>query len=36
MNVKFCVKLKNNASDTCVMFSEVYGGEALKKSSVFG
>jgi hypothetical protein len=29
------VKLGNNAIDTCAMFSEVYGGEAMKKSNVF-
>jgi hypothetical protein len=28
------VKLGNNASDTCEMLSEAYGGEAMKKSSV--
>jgi hypothetical protein len=35
VNVKFPVKLENNASDTCAMLSEVYGGEAMKESSVF-
>jgi hypothetical protein len=29
------VKLGKNASDTCAVLSEVYGGEAMKKSSVF-
>jgi len=29
------VKLGKNASDTCAMFSKVYGGEAMKKSIVF-
>jgi hypothetical protein len=29
------VKLEKNASDTCAMLSRVYGGEAMKKSSVF-
>jgi hypothetical protein len=29
------VKLGNNATDTCAILSEVYGGEALKNSSVF-
>jgi len=30
-----CVKLEKNASDTCAMLSEAYGGEDKKKSSVF-
>jgi hypothetical protein len=34
-NIKFCVKLGKNASDTCAMLSEAYGGEAMKKSSAF-
>jgi len=29
------VKLGKNASDTCLIFSEAYGGEAMKMSSVF-
>jgi hypothetical protein len=29
------VKLGQNASDTCAMLSEAYGGEATKNSSVF-
>jgi hypothetical protein len=28
------VKLVNNPSDTCAVFSEAYGGVAMKKSSV--
>jgi hypothetical protein len=32
-NIKFCVKLGNNASDTCAMLSGAYGGEAMKKPS---
>jgi hypothetical protein len=32
--IKFCVKLGNNASDTCAMLSKSYGGEAMRKSSV--
>jgi hypothetical protein len=28
------MKLGNNASDTCAMPSEAYGGEAMKKSSL--
>jgi hypothetical protein len=31
---KFCVKLGEDASDTCAMLSEAYGGEAMKNSSV--
>jgi hypothetical protein len=34
INIKFCVKLGKNASDTCAMLSEAYEGEAMKKSSV--
>jgi hypothetical protein len=34
INVKFFVKLGKNASDTCAMVSEGYGGEAMKKSNV--
>jgi len=29
------VKLGKNASNTCSMLSEAYGGEAMKMSSVF-
>jgi hypothetical protein len=29
-NITFCVKLGKNASDTCAMLSEAYGGEAMK------
>jgi hypothetical protein len=35
INIKFCVKLGKNASDTCTMLYEAYGGEVLKKSSAF-
>jgi hypothetical protein len=35
ISVKFCVKLGKNASDTCEMLSNAYGGEAMKKSHVF-
>jgi hypothetical protein len=28
------VKLGKNASDTCAMLFEAYGGEAMKKSSI--
>jgi hypothetical protein len=34
INDKFCVKLGRNASDTCVVLSETYGGEAMRKSCV--
>jgi hypothetical protein len=34
INIKFCVKLGENASDTCAMLSKAYGGETTKKSSV--
>jgi hypothetical protein len=29
-NIKFCMKLQKNASDTCAMLSEAYGGKAMK------
>jgi hypothetical protein len=35
INIKFCVTLGENASDTCALVSEAYGGEVMKKSSVF-
>jgi hypothetical protein len=35
INIKFCVKLGKNASDTYAMFSEVYGEEAMKKPCAF-
>jgi hypothetical protein len=28
-------EVRKNASDTCVLFSEAYGGEPMKKSHVF-
>jgi hypothetical protein len=31
IHIQFCVKLGKNASDVCEMFSEAYGGEAMKK-----
>jgi predicted secreted protein len=31
INVKFCVKFGKNASDTCAVISETYGGEDKKK-----
>jgi hypothetical protein len=36
INIKFCVKLGDNASDICVMLSQAYRGEAMNKSSAFG
>jgi hypothetical protein len=36
INIKFCVKLGTNASDTCEMLFEAYGGEYMKRSNVFG
>jgi hypothetical protein len=33
INIKFCVKLGNNAPVQCSL--EVYGGEAMKKSRNF-
>jgi hypothetical protein len=35
INIKFCVKLGNNASDTCAVLSEAYGEEAMKTSTCF-
>jgi hypothetical protein len=35
ININFCVKLGRNASCTCAMLSDVYGGEAMKRSSAF-
>jgi hypothetical protein len=35
IKIKFCVKLGKNASESCVMLSEAYGGGALKKLSDF-
>jgi hypothetical protein len=34
-NIKFCMKLGSNASDTCEMISEAYWEEHTKDSSVF-
>jgi hypothetical protein len=34
MNIKFCLNLGKNASDTCAMLSEAYG-EAVRKSNGF-
>jgi len=34
MNIKFCVKLGKNASDTYALFYKAYGGEAMKNSNV--
>jgi hypothetical protein len=35
INIKFCVKLGKNASDASPVISEAYGGEAMKKLSIF-
>jgi hypothetical protein len=35
INIKFCVQLHKNASDTCAMLYKAYGEEAMKKPSVF-
>jgi hypothetical protein len=34
INIKFCVKLGKNASDTCAMLSKAYEGEVMITSSV--
>jgi len=34
-NIRFCVKLGKNASDTCAILPKAYGEEAMMKSSVF-
>jgi hypothetical protein len=33
VNIKFSVKLGKNSNETCAMLSEVYAGEAMKKSN---
>jgi hypothetical protein len=35
INIRFCVKLGKNANDTCIVFSEAYGGEAVEKFTCF-
>jgi hypothetical protein len=35
INIKFCAKLGKSASETLQMLTEVYGADAMKKSSVF-
>jgi hypothetical protein len=35
IDIKLCVKSEKNATDTCAMLSEAYGGEAVKNLSVF-
>jgi hypothetical protein len=35
INIKFCVKFGKNASDIWATLSKAFGGEAMKKSSVF-
>jgi len=33
INIKFCVKLGKDASDTCAMFFEAYGGESRESQA---
>jgi hypothetical protein len=35
INIKLCAKLGKSASETLQMSTEVYGADAMKKSSVF-
>jgi hypothetical protein len=35
ININYFVKWGKNASDTCAMVSEAYGGEAMKKVKCF-
>jgi hypothetical protein len=35
INIKFCVKLGKNVSDTCAVPSKAYGRKAVKSSSIF-
>jgi len=35
ISIKFCVKLGKDASDTCAIFCEAYGREAVKKVKCF-
>jgi hypothetical protein len=35
IGIKFYVKLGENASNICTLLSEAYGGETVKKTSVF-
>jgi hypothetical protein len=35
IKIKFCAKIGKHASRTCVKLSEGYGGQTMKKSSVF-
>jgi hypothetical protein len=34
MDITYCVKLGENASETCAFLSQNYGWEAMKKSTV--
>jgi hypothetical protein len=34
INIKFCAKLGKSTSETLQMLTEVYGADAMKKSSV--
>jgi hypothetical protein len=35
ININFCAKLGRSASETLQMLTEVYGADAMKKSSAF-
>jgi hypothetical protein len=35
LNMKFCAKLRRNASETCAVLSEAHEREAAEESSVF-
>ena len=35
INIKFCVKIGNSASETLALLTVAYGEYAMKKSSVF-
>jgi len=35
INIKLCVKLQKNARNICVILSEAYGEEAIKKVKCF-
>jgi hypothetical protein len=35
IKIKFCAKIRKNASETLQMLTEVYGADVMKKSSVF-
>jgi hypothetical protein len=35
INIKFCVKLGKNATDTCAMLTNVHGGRSYEKIECF-